>query len=110
MNISCKDNEKFEFERRVDKGCGFNFELSSDAVFQISYMNYTGEIEEQFYTMCPRCGYIIPIDKSILDDYEIKLARLKSINEKDLYLKNDILSEYINVVERGRVRTKIKTL
>ena len=24
MNISCKDNENFEFERRIDRGCGFN--------------------------------------------------------------------------------------
>ena len=75
MNISCKDNENFEFERRIDRGCGFNFELSSDEVYQISYINYIGEIEEQFYTMCPRCGYISPIDKSILNDYEIGLAR-----------------------------------
>ena len=27
MNISCKDNEKFEFERRIDKGCGFNHQM-----------------------------------------------------------------------------------
>lgn len=106
MNISCKDNENFEFERRIDRGCGFNFELSSDEVYQISYMNYIGDIEEQFYTMCPRCGYIIPIDKSILNDYEIGLARRKSNDDGELYLKNNILSEYTNVAERGRVRKK----
>lgn len=50
--------------------------------------------------------YIIPIDKSILNDYEIGLARKKSIDDRDLYLKNNILSEYTNVTERGRVRKK----
>ena len=56
--------------------------------------------------MCPRCGYIIPIDKSILNDYEIGLARRKSNDDGELYLKNNILSEYTNVAERGRVRKK----
>ena len=36
MNISCKDNENFEFERRIDRGCGFNFELSSDCLLYTS--------------------------------------------------------------------------
>lgn len=107
MNINCKDNENFEFSRRVIHGCNFDFELSEDDVYQISYINYFEEEEEQFYTICPRCGYIIPLDRTILDDYEIKLARLKSINDKDLYLKNNILSEYTNVVERGKTRKKV---
>jgi len=34
------------------------------------------------------------------------LARRKSIDDRDLYLKNNILSEYTNVTERGRVRKK----
>ena len=107
MNISCKDNENFEFDRRVNHGCGFNFELSSDEIYQISYIDYFGEVKEQFYTMCPRCGYIIPIDKEMIDDYEIRIARLKSTNDKDLFLKNNILSEYQNVTERGKIKKKI---
>lgn len=106
MNISCKDNENFEFNRRVVHGCGLNFELSSDNVYQISYADYMDEKTEQFYTMCPRCGYIIPLDVNKLDNYEINLARRKSTEDRYLFLKNNILSEYTNVVERGRVRKK----
>lgn len=106
MDINCKDSDNFEFDRRVKHGCGFNFELSPNQIYQISYTDYFGENKEQFYTMCPRCGYIIQLDMTILDDYEIKSARLKSINDSDLYLKNDILSEYTNVVERGKHRKR----
>ena len=43
---------------------------------------------------------------SILNDYEIGLARRKSNDDRDLYLKNNILSEYTNVVERGKNRKR----
>lgn len=107
MNISCKDNENFEFDRRVNHGCGFDFELCSDEIYQISYINCFGEDKEEFYTMCPRCGYIIPLDTNILEDYEINLARRKSLEDNDLFLKNNILSEYQNVTERGKIKKKV---
>lgn len=107
MNISCKSDDNFEFTRRVISGCDFTFDLQEGEIYQISFPNYLGEIDEQFYTICPRCGYIIPLDKSLLNDYEIDLARSKSKEDDLLYLKNNILSEYTNVVEKQR-KEKIK--
>lgn len=106
MNMKCKDNDNFEFDRRVNHGCGFNFELSSDEIYQIGYIDCLGEEKEEFYTMCPRCGYIVPLDISLLEDYEINLARRKSIDDNTLFLKNNILSEYQNVVERSKIKKK----
>lgn len=111
MNISCTNNDDFEFIRRVISSCGLEFELSEGEIYQISFPNYLGEIEEEFYTICPRCGYIIPVDKSLLNDYEINLARSKSMEDNQLYLKNNILSEYTNVIEKQRKgKTMVKKI
>lgn len=106
MNICCEVNDDFVFDRRVNDSCGFNFEFSSDDIYQINYVDYFGEDGEQFYTICPRCGYIIPLDSIMLSDYEKDLARKKSEEDNLLYLKNDILSEYTNILKMGKTRAK----
>ena len=106
MNICCEVNDDFKFDRRVNDSCGLDFEFTSDDIYQISCIDYFGEIKEQFYTICPRCGYIVPLDANMLNDYEKDLARRKSREDKLLYLKNNILSEYANVLKMGKTRTK----
>lgn len=107
MNISCKNNENFGFTRRVKSSCDLEFELSEGEIYQISYP-YIDEIVEEFYTICPRCGYIIPLDKSLLENYEKNMARSKSEEDNLLYIKNNILSEYTNIVERQNQERKTK--
>ena len=106
MNICCDVNVDFEFDRRVNDSCGLDFEFTSDDIYQILCIDYFGEIKEQFYTICPRCGYIVPLDANMLNDYEKDLSRRKSREDKLLYLKNNILSEYANVLKMGKTRTK----
>lgn len=106
MNICCEVNDDFEFDRRVNDSCGLDFEFTSDDIYQILCIDYFGESMEQFYTICPRCGYIVPLDANMLNDYEKELARRKSREDKLLYLKNNILSEYTNVLKMGKTRTK----
>lgn len=97
MNIRCTDDDNFTFTRRVTDSCNMDFEYDSNNIFQISYINCCEEYEEQFYTMCPRCGRIILLDDKRLSDYEKNLARSKTKEDPFLFQENNIMSEYVNV-------------
>ena len=106
MNIKCSIDDKLEFTRRIIDSCGEKFSITKEKIYQLNTVNYFGESVEQFYTICPNCGYLVYLDKNLLSEEEKEYARDKSRDEELLFLRNNILSELMNTEYRIKVRKK----
>lgn len=111
MNIRCSnnnDNDEALFDRRVLYPCLTNFELDENNVFQIMQIDYFDNDVEQFYTICPNCGYLILLPDEILSEKIKAEARRKTLEVPFLFMINSLTSELINLKRKSKKETKLK--
>lgn len=94
--ISCKDVEA-SFDRSVVHSCGNVFEFDIDNIYAFEFTDYDGVDNVNYYTICPRCGYMVCISNDALSSEEKNIAREKNIMYEKLYTRNDLVSRLINL-------------
>ena len=92
--IKCEKNENYDYDKRVTEACGCYFNLGIDNIFENNTLDYFSETIEEYYTICPNCGYMVLLDDNILSEDEKKYIKNKNIDECYLYRKNKLKSEY----------------
>ena len=108
--INCKEDKKFEQDRKVIHSCYSEIELQKENIFYVETVICDDFVIGQYYTICPNCGYMILLDENILPE-EIKLSA-KGLKEEDplLYRKNSLKSELIyleSITPKVKARTRI---
>ena len=105
--IECKCDNDFSFNRKVTNSCGENFILEDDNIFMISCTDYDCEPIEQYYSICPHCGYMVMINNELLTNSVKKSVRIKCENDCYLFRKNQLISQLI-YLERISGNTSVK--
>lgn len=93
--INCREDKKFEQDRKVIHSCYSEIELQKENVFYVETVVFEDFTIGQYYTICPNCGYIILLDENILSE-EFKISA-RNLKEEDplLYKKNELRSQLI---------------
>ncbi len=108
--INCKEDKKFEQDRKVVHSCYSEVELQKENVFYVESSVYDDFTIGQYYTICPNCGYIILLDEKKLPEEVKQTARLLKEEDPLLYRKNNLKSELIyleSVTPKVKARTRI---
>ena len=108
--INCREDKKFEPDRKVMHACHGEIELEKDNVFYVETLVFDDFSIGQYYTICPNCGYIILLEENILPE-EIKISA-RELKEEDplLYRKNNLKSELIyleSITPKVKTRTRV---
>lgn len=106
--VRCIENDDFFISERGLEGCGNEFLLDKDSVFEKSLPYYLDEILVQYYTLCPNCGCMVLLDENELSDEIKEEARNKSMNDSLLFRKNVLRSELINLKRQSRMVRSLK--
>ena len=109
VTVKCKKDNEFEFSRNVEYSCGCEFMIDENDIYAITFPGYDGELEKQYYAICPSCGYINKIDESLMSERGKRIADIENIFEPYLYQKNNLRSELI-YLDRVSGRSRTKTL
>ncbi len=104
MNVVCKKDNIFEFNRYVDFSCGCSYEINDDQIYTIRTVDYDGEDILQYYSICPICGHINIIDEKFISKKVMDSSLKKSISDPDLYKKNNTISHDIYL---GMLRVRV---
>ena len=108
LTIKCKKDNEFEFNRNVEFSCGNLFTIGENDIFSVSMPDYFGDEKREYYAICPNCGYINLLDKSVLPE-EIKVvADMESKIVPSQYRMNNLRSELI-YLERVSSKKLTKT-
>ncbi len=110
VNIKCMDDDDFAYSRFVQHGCGNIISLNEDNVFTVLCVDYFGDTMVQYYTVCPKCGYMVMIDEKDLTP-ELKMSAYASMTKNPFQFKlNCLRSETIYWKNKNReaVKKKIK--
>lgn len=109
--VKCVKNENFDFDKKITSCCDSEFMINNDDIYEINDVNYFGEELEDYYAICPNCGYMVLIDDSLLSDDIKNCAKDKNNSEMYLYKKNKLRSEIINLnylEKNNRVKVRKK--
>lgn len=108
--IKCEKDDEFVFSRNVTNSCGNVVKLDNDNVYEIISVDYDGEYKEQFYTLCPNCGYMININEELLNEDVKTLAREKNSLDRYLFRKNELRSELIHLESISNPKKRVKKI
>ena len=95
LEVKCVKDDDFNLERRVGYSCGSTFDVEKNEIFSAPAFDYFDEPIREYYAMCPICGRINKIMKSEIPDDIKEEIDYYCREEKFLYKKNNLVSEFI---------------
>ena len=110
--INCKEDNKFEQDRRIIHSCNREFYLEESKVFYAEALGYFDDIIGQYYTICPFCGYLVLLEESILSDNQKKEAIRTYREDPYEYRKNSLKSELIHLESKTlgkNIRVRVRS-
>lgn len=95
--VDCKEDNKFECDRQILHSCNRTFLLDESNIFYAESLGYFDDIIEQYYTICPHCGYLVLLDENSLEE-SLKLGARQTYREDPYqYRKNSLRSQLIHL-------------
>ena len=105
--VNCIEDNNFMQNRKIIHSCNTEFKLEN--IFYVESLGYFDDVIGQYYTICPKCGYIVMIDESIIPEELKKAALISNREDPYQYRKNELRSELI-YLEKETPKARVRAM